>query len=79
MHQVLQSEPITQLQRNYKDVLSRLPAGPVQLLQRSSVAAIMVSPEQWNALIAEIESFRRGVEANKHFQAMRNGEYVTEL
>lgn len=58
MSQVLQTEPITQLQRNYNIVLERLAAGPVLLLQRSSLAAVMVSPDQWNAMNAELETYR---------------------
>lgn len=75
----LQTEPITQLQRNYNIVLDRLPVGPVMLLQRSSLAAVMVSPEQWNAMTAELERLRRIVTADKHFAEMRAGNYTTEL
>jgi|LakMenE18May11ns_1017448.scaffolds.fasta_scaffold9957487_10 hypothetical protein len=75
----LQTEPITQLQRNYNIVLDRLPVGPVMLLQRSALAAVMVSPEQWNAMTAELERLRRVVAGDRHFADMRNGQYSTEL
>jgi PHD/YefM family antitoxin component YafN of YafNO toxin-antitoxin module len=75
----LQTEPITQLQRNYNVVLDRLPAGPVMLLQRSALAAVMVSPEQWNAMTAELDRLRRIVIGDQHFADMRAGQYTTEL
>lgn len=75
----LQSEPITQLQRIYRSILQRLAKGPVMLLQRSSMAAIMVSPEQWNAMTSELERLRRVVQSDKDFADMRAGQYVTEL
>lgn len=75
----LQTEPITQLQRNYNIVLDRLSDGPVMLLQRSALAAVMVSPEQWNAMTAELERLKRIVASDKHFADMRSGQYTTEL
>lgn len=73
----LQTEPITQLQRNYSAVLDRLPAGPVMLLQRSALAAIMVSPEQWNAMTAELERLRRIVKIDQALAEVNAGDVVS--
>lgn len=45
-----QTEQISQLQRGYKAIVDKLGDGPVHLLQRSTVAAVMVSPDEWERI-----------------------------
>jgi len=47
------------------DVLAMLPHNPVVLMQRSKPAAVMVHPDQWNAIAEELRQFRIIAEARR--------------
>jgi prevent-host-death family protein len=56
-----QIEPITELRRDPLQVLGKLRKGPVFLTQRSQRAAVMISPEQWDRIVEQIEELEDAV------------------
>jgi prevent-host-death family protein len=56
--------PISELRLRQSEVLGRLPAGPVILTQHGRAAAVLVSPEQWNRIIAELEELQDANDAS---------------
>lgn len=52
---IVQTESVSGFRTNYDTVLKNLHNGPVFLLQRSNLAAILVSPQEWNAMIERME------------------------
>ncbi len=54
----IQTESVSGLRNNYEKVLKQLSSGPVLLLQRSKLAAVLVAPDTWNALMRELEDLR---------------------
>jgi PHD/YefM family antitoxin component YafN of YafNO toxin-antitoxin module len=50
-----QIEPVTSMVKDHKAVLAKLKSGPVFLAQRSRPAAVLVSVEQWDDLMQELE------------------------
>ena len=50
-----QVEPISNLRRNHVAVLKKLKKGPVFLAQRGSLAAALVSIEEWDKIAARLE------------------------
>ena len=74
-----QTDTITSMQKNYNLVLDKLSKGPVLLLQRSTMAAVMIDPEQFNAMTEELSRLRRIVAADKDFAAIAAGNYTDEL
>jgi PHD/YefM family antitoxin component YafN of YafNO toxin-antitoxin module len=50
----IQTESVSRFRNYYDAVLKKLVHGPVLLLQRSTVAAVVVSPEEWNDLKAQL-------------------------
>jgi hypothetical protein len=57
--------PISDLKHRHLEVFKRLKQGPVILANRSQPAAVLVSPERWNAIVAYIDDPRYlGTSAN---------------
>jgi hypothetical protein len=50
----IQTESVSRFRNYYDAVLKKLINGPVLLLQRSTVAAVVVSPTEWNDLKAQL-------------------------
>lgn len=50
-----QIETVTEFRSNYKATLDKLANGPVFLLQRSDVAAVLLSRHEYDALLERIE------------------------
>lgn len=65
MIQTPQIEPITNMQRDHKAVLAKLKTGPVFLAQRSKPAAVLVSVEQWDAMVKQLKRMEAIEEARK--------------
>jgi len=53
---ILPSESITRFRDTYKTVLQQVKKQPVLLLQHSQIAAVLVDPEQWNAMLEKLAS-----------------------
>jgi prevent-host-death family protein len=49
---------ISDLRLRQNEILNKLSDGPVVLTQRSKAVAVIVSPEQWNQLVGELEDLR---------------------
>ena len=62
---VLPTRPVTDMNRVPGDVLAMLAHNPVVLMQRSQPAAVMVHPDQWNAIAEDLRRFRVIAEARQ--------------
>jgi PHD/YefM family antitoxin component YafN of YafNO toxin-antitoxin module len=51
----IQTESVSGFRDHYDDVLKQLNDGPVLLLQRSRLAAVLVSHEKWNRIAAKLK------------------------
>jgi len=51
----IQTESVSGFRDQYDAVLKKLSDGPVLLLQRSHLAAVLVSPEEWNRIAAKLK------------------------
>ena len=53
-----QIEPVTSLQRRYREIFQMLENGPVILTHNGRPAAVMVSVSEWTDMAAELEECR---------------------
>ena len=65
MNTLPQIESITRFQKNHTNVLSLLDKGPVILTQHSKPAAVMIAPNEWDAIARELSRFRVIAEARR--------------
>jgi len=54
----IQTVAVSELETNCQEVLQQTAAGPVLLLQSSHVAAVLVSPREWNAIALRLKRLR---------------------
>lgn len=62
---MIQTESITNFRTNYKEVLKRALTAPVLLLQNSALAAVLLSPDEWNRMNEELKHLRRLLKADQ--------------
>lgn len=80
MQKAPQVEPISSLQREHTAILRMLDKGPVFLSQRGTLAAALISIEEWNRIAEHMESLADQVdvlEAKVDF--LRSGEQLEEF
>ncbi len=57
MNRLPQMASVTELRNDYLALFAKLNDGPIVLAQRSKPAAVLVSPEQWDAIARRLEQF----------------------
>ena len=55
----IQTASVSGFRNNYKDVLKQVSDGPVLLLQSSQLAAVLVSPAEWNAIAIRLKRLQQ--------------------
>lgn len=65
---------ISELRQRQNELLARLEAGPVLLVQYSTPAALLVGVDQWNQLADDLEDLEDTVTALKVQLALARGE-----
>ncbi len=74
MTPVPQIVPVSDMRLRHTEVLSRLKNGIVVLAQRSKPAAVLVSVEEWNRLMEQLELLEDAVEIYKGRLAVATGK-----
>lgn len=74
MEPLPQMAPVSDLKHRHLAVFKRLKNGPVVLSNRSQPAAVLISPENWNALAEYIDDLECSLEALKTELALARGE-----
>lgn len=62
MNRMMETRPVSEMNRNPNAILELLAAGPVVLMQRSTPAGVLVSPKEWNKLFDRLEELEDAVE-----------------
>ena len=62
MNRVMETRPVSDMNRNPNAILDLLASGPVVLMQRSTPAGVIVSPKEWNSLFDRLEELEDAVE-----------------
>ena len=77
MNKVQQIVPISDMAIKQQDVMKLLANGPVVLASRSRAAAVLISVNEWDSLISEIESLRDLVDVQEADLTLGNAETET--
>lgn len=76
MNRIMETRPVSEMNRNPNAILELLAAGPVVLMQRSVPAGVLVSPKEWNRLFDRLEELEDAVEIWKGKYALATGRDV---
>lgn len=68
-----QLESVTDFRTNYKATFEKLVDGPVFLLQRTDIAAVLLSRLEYDALLARIEELEDRIAAQEYEQRKAAG------
>ena len=60
--------PLVEMQSQANEMLQRLQRGPVVLTQNDRATAVLVSPDAWNDLLAELEELRDTLDALRAYE-----------
>lgn len=55
MDQVIQMVSVTDIKKHHRKVFTMLAQGPVMVANHQRPIAVVISPEQWNALVGEMD------------------------
>jgi PHD/YefM family antitoxin component YafN of YafNO toxin-antitoxin module len=66
--------PISAIRQRQAEILAMLSRGPVLLVQRSQAAAVLVSPDEWNATMERLDDLEDTVAALRTELALSSGD-----
>jgi prevent-host-death family protein len=73
-----QTIPISELRRQQDKILKMAEAAPVVLMSRSEPAGVLVSPQEWNRLVARLKQLEALQEARRNIaQNNANNSWVS--
>ncbi|MCB0186460.1 MAG: type II toxin-antitoxin system Phd/YefM family antitoxin [Caldilineaceae bacterium] len=78
MNRLMETRPVSEMNRNPNAILELLASGPVVLMQRSTPAGVLVSPEEWNNLFDRLEDLEDAVEIWKGKYELATGKDTIE-
>ena len=70
----IQSESITGFRIKYKEVIKRAATSPVLLLQNSQIAAVVISPDEWN----QLQRYKSIALLDEQSKLVAEGNYQTQ-
>ena len=68
---------ISELRHNHLDVFAQLAGGPVVIANRNQPTAVLVSPEQWDAIAEELDDLRDTITGLEALLRLERGEGET--
>ncbi|MEA3337139.1 MAG: type II toxin-antitoxin system prevent-host-death family antitoxin [Chloroflexota bacterium] len=80
MNRIPELVPISDMRQRQNDILASLSGQPIVLTQHGRSAAVLVSPEEWNRIVEELEDLQDAldaIEAKNEPGAISFGDYLT--
>jgi prevent-host-death family protein len=78
MDKLPQVASISELRNKHLEVFKRLESGPVMLASRNQPQAVLVSPDQWDAIVERIDDLECIIAALEAELAIERGEATIE-
>jgi PHD/YefM family antitoxin component YafN of YafNO toxin-antitoxin module len=79
LYSAMPTLPVSNLRTNQAEIVARLDETPILLTRDGYGAGVLVHPEKWNQLIAELARLRRIIRADHILAEMKAGKYTEEL
>jgi len=70
----IQSESVSGFRIKYKEIIKKAAVSPVLLLQHSQLAAIVISPDEWN----QLQRYKRIALLDEQSKLVQQGSYSTQ-
>jgi PHD/YefM family antitoxin component YafN of YafNO toxin-antitoxin module len=79
LYSAMPTLPVSSLRNNQAEIVAKLENTPVLLTRDGYGAGVLVHPDKWNQLIAELSRLQRMVRADRILAEMKAGNYTEEL
>lgn len=70
--------PVSDLRNKQAETIAKLDQTPILLTRGGHGAGVLVHPEKWNQLMAEMARLQRMVRADQVLAEMKAGNYLTQ-
>ncbi|MEZ4656902.1 MAG: hypothetical protein R2911_04970 [Caldilineaceae bacterium] len=78
MYPLMNTAPVSDMNRNPNKIIAQLSKGPIALLSRSEPAAIMILPSMWNRLMEQLDDQQDVIDALVAQLEIATGRVETE-
>jgi len=78
LYSAMPTMPVSDLRNKQAETLAQLDTTPVMLTRGGHSAGVLVHPDTWNQLVAEVGRLRRMVRADQIVAEMKAGNYLTQ-
>jgi len=69
--------PVTTFRKQQLEIMDRLQERPILLTREGVDSGVLIHPNLWNALLAELARYRRADLLREQIQVVEQGEYIT--
>ena len=70
--------PVSDLRNKQAEVVKQLDQTPILLTRGGHSAGVLVHPDKWNQLMAELARLQRMIRADQIVAEMKAGQYLTQ-
>lgn len=78
MYSAMPTLPVSDLGNRQSEIIEQLDETPVLLTRGGHGAGVLVHPEKWNQLMAEMSRLQRHIRADQILAEMKAGHYLTQ-
>jgi PHD/YefM family antitoxin component YafN of YafNO toxin-antitoxin module len=78
LYPVMPTLPVSDLRNKQAEVVKQLDKTPILLTRGGHSAGVLVHPEQWNQLMAQLARLQRHIRADQLLAEMKAGNYLTQ-
>ncbi len=78
LYSAMPTLPVSNLRNNQAEVLTKLDKTPILLTRDGYGAGVLVHPDKWNQLMAELARLQRMIRADQILAEMKAGNFLTQ-
>jgi len=79
LYSAMPTLPVSDLRNKQAEIVAKLDETPILLTRGGYGAGVLVHPDKWNQLMAELARLQRIMRATKILAEMKAGNYTEEL
>ena len=78
LYSAMPTLPVSDLRNKQAEMIAQLDETPVLLTRGGRSAGVLVHPDKWNQLMAEMARLQRMIRADQILAEMKGGNYLTQ-
>jgi PHD/YefM family antitoxin component YafN of YafNO toxin-antitoxin module len=78
LYSAMPTLPVSDLRNRQAEIVKQLDETPILLTRGGYGAGVLVHPDKWNQLMAELARLQRMIRADQSLAEMKAGQYLTQ-